>query len=263
MGTDIERAASLLQDLYGSGTIAEESTNALLALDSAALEIGRGLGPASGSSDLLLASVVVDDSTSIRSDIWAIRAGHETMLDALSAESRSGADVYVHASALNRGVLSPYEEVSTAMRLTTENFSEAHLAAATPLYRQSLLALGTTIAKAHEEEARGNAVRTFSLIITDGLDNDSRSTRARDVRALVQDMLEFSTSHIVAGMGVGGGEDFRGVFLEMGIPDAWIFTPENSGDELRAAFRRIARSLQLAASSESGFHQLSSGPLEE
>jgi hypothetical protein len=147
------------------------------------------------------------------------------------------------------------------MELNTSNFSGSSLSDWTPLYLQSLLTLGTVVAKAQEEEDRGANVRTFTLIITDGLDNNSGIIAASDVRAVVADMLQFATNHIVAGMGIGElpGVSFRQIFRSMGIPERWIFTAGTSLDELRRVFDEIARKLGLAASSEAGFLQLQSG----
>jgi hypothetical protein len=116
--------------------------------------------------------------------------------------------------------------------------------------------------KAQEEENRGVRVRTFSLIITDGEDNRSAEIAASHVHVLVTDMLEFATNHIVAGMGIGERAvvDFRTIFQGMGIPEPWRFTPGTSVEELRNKFRVIAKSLLLAASSESAFAQLVPAP---
>ena len=65
---------------------------------------------------------------------------------------------------------------------------------------------------------------------------------ARSVRPLVEDLLR-SETHIVAGLGISDGStDFRAVFAEMGIPDAWILTPGNSDKDIRAAFRLFSQS---------------------
>jgi hypothetical protein len=125
---------------------------------------------------------------------------------------------------------------------------------------QSLLTLGTVITKAREEEARGATVRTFTLIITDGEDNNSGDITASHVRVLVADMLEFATNHIVAGMGVGERVNFYDVFESLGIPKGWILTTGADVDTLQAKFRAISRSLGLAASSEAEFAQLAAGP---
>lgn len=259
MGNEIERAARSLENLYSSGALSDDATDALLAVTGAAKEIAPGLGEASTRDEILLASILVDDSTSIAININEIRFGHKIMLEALRAELFT-ADVQVHTRALNRGVLSPYKSLSSATPLTEHNYSGSRLVTVTPLYLQSLLTLATVAIKAQEEEDHGAKVRTFTLIITDGEDNKSGSTAAVNVRAIAKDMLEFSTNHIVAGMGVGERIDFREVFRSMGIPERWIFTPGTSIDELRAVFRKIGQSLCLAASSEAEFFQLAAGP---
>ena len=259
MGQDVERAAGSLEALYGSGGLSEESKDAILAVRGAALEIGRGLGDASSAQELLLASILVDDSPSVAPNVADIRFGHQLMLDALTPKE-SAANIQVLTRLLNRGILAPYRSIAQAMPLSSNNFSGSTLLPWTPLYLQSLLTLGTVVAKAHEEEGHLVKVRTFTLIITDGEDNKSGSISASHVRALVKDMLEFSTNHIVAGMGVGERVDFHQVFRSMGIPKRWIFTSGTNVDELRSVFGQIAQSLALAASSETAFAQLAPGP---
>lgn len=258
MAQDIERIVGLLERMYGSGVLSQESTDALLETGKAARDIGRGLGESSSASELLLATLLVDDSPSIRPYIVEVQRGHSTMLEALVTEQAS-ADVLVHTRALNYSVLSPYQAIGHATRLTETNFSSYTLRQGTPLYLQSLLTLGMVVTKAQEEEDRGAKVRTFTLIISDGEDNRSGSIAARHVGAIVTDMLEFSTNHIVAGMGVGGRIDFRKVFQSMGIPERWIFDAGANADTLREVFKQIAASLHLAATSEDGFRQLAAG----
>jgi hypothetical protein len=259
MSQEVERAAGSLEALYRSGALSTDAKDALEGVEAVAVQIAAGLGETSTGNELLLAVILVDDSTSIAISINEIRSGHKLMLEALRAETFE-ADVQVQTRALNRGVLSPYKSLATATALTEQNYSNDHLVSVTPLYLQSLLTLGTVMAKAQEEEARGVKVRTFTLIITDGGDNKSGSVTVDQIRALVTDMLEFATNHIVAGMGIGEPDYFQMVFLSMGIPKNWIFTPGTDIDELRRMFKRIARSLALAASSETAFAQLLLGP---
>jgi lysophospholipase L1-like esterase len=69
-----------------------------------------------------------------------------------------------------------------------------------------------------------------------------------------------SGDHIVAAMGINDGQtDFRHVFGEMGIPEAWILTPDASAEQITKAFRRIAHALELAADSQQQFQQLTAG----
>jgi hypothetical protein len=105
--------------------------------------------------------------------------------------------------------------------------------------------LGTVIAKAQElAQADRGAHRT--LIITDGGDyNDA--LQARDVKAIVDDMLA-QENHIVAAMGISDGTtDFKAVFRAMGIPDRWILTPGNSASEIRRAFAVFSQSAVRAS----------------
>jgi len=256
MGQEIERAKHLLHGLLVSGAVSKDSQNALLAVSGAALEVGRGLGELSSSRELLLATILVDDSTSIASRIDDIRLGHRRMCEALAVEAAS-ADVQVLTRALNRGVLFPFRNLANAIPLTTENFSEKHLVGETPLYTQSVLTLGTVLMKAREIEDTGASVRTFTLIITDGEDNDSRPITANHVRVLVADMVDLHTNHIVAGMGIGKRGDFSKVFRSMGIDR--IYTAGASAEDLSAEFQKVARDLRLAASSEAAFLQLAAG----
>jgi hypothetical protein len=107
--------------------------------------------------------------------------------------------------------------------------------------------LGTVIAKAKELSQAGIAVRTVTLIITDGADYGSQRCRPTDVAAIVADMLA-RENHIVAAMGIDDGNtDFRTVFRSMGIPDRWILTPGNSATEIRRAFQVFSQSAVRAA----------------
>jgi hypothetical protein len=263
--TDIERAETLLGDMYASGTLSEASTNALLRAKRAPREIGAGLGGNVRARDLLLATLLVDDSPSISTNLHEIRRGHELMLRALARQT-SGSDVLVLTKMFNRGVVAPYTPIDRATPLTEHNYCSARLLPSTPLYRQSLLTLATTLAKTHDQAQENASVRTFTLILTDGedfpdpQDHESGTVSASDVRAIVTDMLEFSTNHIVAGMGVGERVDFQRIFLSMGIPSSWILTPGSTDKDLDAMFRRVSKALELAASSSSGFRQLSAGP---
>jgi hypothetical protein len=188
-----------------------------------------------------------------------VRRGHNHLLDTLRAQ-RPGAHVLVHTRYLTDGVLHAYRPLDEALPLTSENY--APTAPTTPLFRQSVIALGSVIAKTKELEAHSSEVRSFTLLITDGHDNDSGEISAEQVRYLVTDMLEFSPNHIVAGMGIGEPIAFRQVFAAMGIPEQWILTPGSDLGALRDIFAVVVRSLQLAAQDEAGFRQIARGPAQ-
>jgi len=128
--------------------------------------------------------------------------------------------------------------------MTTANY---HPNLGTPLYDQTAVVLGTVIAKAQELAQAGIAVRTVTLIITDGGDYGSTRCKPGDVKAIVADMLA-QENHIVAAMGISDGTtDFRAVFRSMGIPDRWILTPGNSASEIRRAFAVFSQSAVRAS----------------
>ncbi|HET7060198.1 MAG TPA: hypothetical protein VFH99_02685 [Candidatus Saccharimonadales bacterium] len=259
MADGANRAAELLQQAYASGELSEESSQALIAAGDVGREVGYALGGGGHGDELLLVTILADDSGSISvipGGAEAVRQGHNHCLDALDTEQ--GAEALVHTRYLNAGSLSPYRGLATATRLSAENFNP--VAGHTPLYRQSVLTLGAVMAKVQEQKAEGRLVRAFTLIITDGGDNASGQVSAQHVNFLVRDMLDFSDDYIVAGMGIGQRATFQPIFRAMGIPEGWILTADALPEEISKLFRKIAQSLQLAASGEAGWLQLEAGP---
>jgi hypothetical protein len=255
-----ERLELSLSQLYAIGGVSTEAADALARAEPK--QIGTALGETSEAAELLLVSVLVDDSLSIAKDINDIRLGYDKLLTALRNKSFD-TDIQFYVRAMNKGIISPYTALASAPSLTDRNYSGSDLAQVTPLYLQSVLMLGAVMLKAQEEEARGAQVRTFTLIITDGEDNKSGGLTASSVRVMVADMLGgLWTNHIVAGMGVGERPtiSFRDVFTKMGIPPDRQYTPGTSVGELEKAFDEIAEILTLAASSAAEFAQLLPGP---
>ena len=148
-----------------------------------------------------------DDSQSIAraGNTDAVRDGHNFVLDALGASKQSG-EVLAHTRYLNGHVLFPYTALEHAQRMTPANYDPR---LGTPLYDQTAVVLGTVIAKSQELAQAGIAVRTVTLIITDGGDYGSTRCKAADVAAIVRDMLA-QENHIVAAMGISDGTtDFQ------------------------------------------------------
>jgi hypothetical protein len=260
MASELERTDQSLGQLHEAGELDDPSRTAL-ETQSVRAELAAGLGGPSTADELLLATILIDDSASIVPNIAEIRHGHNTMLEAL--EGPGTAEVCVQTRALNGGVLSPYLPIDQAMRLNSHNFGDRQISSAgTPLYRQSVVTLGTVMVKAREEAERGAKVRTFTLIITDAenLWLDSSIT-AKHVNYVITDMLEYADNHIVAGMGVGERPDisFHDIFDTMGIQRRWMFSSAADAERLREEFDKISRDLKLAAASETGFGQLVSG----
>lgn len=248
---------SLFQDAHNEGTLSQAALQALDVHD-LGLQIQAGLGIEVDdvmASEVVLVTIMPDDSSSIRfcSNAQAVRGGHNAVLDSL-AQCPQKNDILIHNRYLNGQVLYPYCFLDQAARMTPQNY-DPHLG--TPLYDQSLVLLGTVLAKAQEFSDNGVPVRTITLLITDGADVHSKRATASDIKTVVTDMLQ-AENHIVAAMGIddGGSTDFRQVFREMGIRDEWILTPGQGEQEIQQAFQLFSQSavqMSQAAGKLSGF----------
>ena len=250
--TDDTTVKQLLGDAHDQGAL---SAKALAALDAA--DVGAQIQAALGvaiddvaASEVVLVTMMPDDSQSIAhaGNTGAVRDGHNFVLDALRGSRQSG-EVLAHTRYLNGHVLCPYVALDHAVTMTSANY-QPHLA--TPLYDQTAVVLGTVIAKSQELMQAGIAVRTVTLIITDGADYGSTRMKPADIKAIVDDMLA-QEHHIVAAMGISDGTtDFHAVFRAMGIPDRWVLTPGNSASEIRRAFAVFSQSAVRASQGAPG-----------
>lgn len=242
----------LLQDAKEDGVLSGTSLQTLSALDIGA-EIEAALGTPAlqiESSEVVLVTLMIDDSGSIKNanNEQIVRDGYNLVLDALTDSSRLSQaqidSILIHTCYLNGGDLYEYRPVINADRMDTNNY---HGSGGTPLYDQSVVLLGKIIAKAQEFANEGVAVRTVTLIVTDGHDESSRRATARDVSQVMKDALAAETN-IVAGMGIDDEwTDFKQVFSEMGVRDEWILTPGNTANEIRSAFQIFSQSAQQAS----------------
>jgi hypothetical protein len=245
--SDDEKVKKLLKDAHDKGALSTKSLNALDIVDVGS-QIQAGLGVTIddiAASEVVLLTMMPDDSGSIASagNTDAVRDGHNFVIDALKKSKQSG-EVLAHTRYLNGEVLCAYTALDNAVMMTKANYDPVH---GTPLFDQSCVVLGTVIAKAQELAQAGIAVRTVTLIITDGGDYGSTRCNPGDVKALVDDMLA-QENHIVAAMGISDGStDFKKVFASMGIPDRWILTPGNSASEIRRAFQVFSQSAVRAS----------------
>ncbi len=244
---DDDKVKKLLDDAHETGALSKKSLSTLDVVDVGA-QIQAGLGVTIDdvvASEVVLLTMMPDDSQSIAAarNTEAVRDGHNSVLDALASSKQSG-EVLAHTRYLNGDVLFPYTQLAHAVRMSPANYNPCR---ATPLFDQTAVVLGTVIAKSQELAQAGIAVRTVTLIITDGADYGSTRCRPADVAAIVADMLA-QENHIVAAMGISDGStDFRQVFRSMGIPDRWILTPGNSASEIRRAFQVFSQSAVRAS----------------
>jgi hypothetical protein len=244
---DDKKVKKLLEDAHAQGALSKQALATLDVVDVGA-QIQAGLGVTIDdvtASEVVLLTMMPDDSSSIASagNTDAVRDGHNFVIAALEASKQSG-EVLAHTRYLNGHVLCPYTALAHAVKMTSTNYDPR---LGTPLFDQACVLLGTVIAKSQELAQAGIAVRTVTLIITDGGDYGSTRCKAGDVKALVADMLA-QENHIVAAMGISDGTtDFRKVFQAMGIPDRWILTPGNSASEIRRAFQVFSQSAVRAS----------------
>lgn len=232
----------------------------VLALADLGAQIQAGLGVAVDdvrASEVVLLTMMPDDSGSIRAakNEQIVRDGHNLVLDALSGAKHKDS-ILAHTRYLNGHVLFPYCPVTQGVRMNKANYEAIH---GTPLYDQAVVLLGTVIAKAQDFAMNGVPVRTVTLILTDGADAGSTWAKAKDVRALVEDMRR-AENHIVAGMGIDDGSTpFRDVFREMGIEDRWILTPKSGAADIRRAFVLFSQSAMRASQGGGAFFQAAAG----
>jgi hypothetical protein len=248
-------AAELFQSAQDTGEISPATLQVLQVTD-----IGQQIQGALGSpadefesSEAMLVSMMPDDSGSIRfkGNTQVVCDGHNQVLDSLSG-TKQKEGILIHTRYLNGEVLFPFCSLDAAIRMGSNNYNPIH---GTPLYDQTVALLATVLAKSQEFTDNGIAVRTVTLIITDGAEAHSTKYDIGDVTKVVRDMLA-SENHIIAAMGIDDGEtDFRQVFQEMGIPDDWILTPQNTEHDIRAAFNTFSQSAVRASQGAASFSQ--------
>lgn len=232
----------LFQSAHDDGLLSTASLQ-ILEVNDIGAQIQAGLGIEIDdvmASEVVLVTIMPDDSGSIRfgGNAQAVRGGHNSVLDAF-ADCQQNDHILIHNRYLNGNVLYPYCPLSQAVRMTPQNYNPNE---GTPLYDQTVVLLGTVLAKAQEFADNGVPVRTITLIITDGADVHSVRANAQDVASIVKDMLQ-NENHLIAAMGIEDGyTDFRQIFKEMGIRDEWILTPGNSQSEIRQAFQVFSQS---------------------
>jgi hypothetical protein len=243
----------LLEAAAEDGVLSPESMRTLTVVDLGA-QIQAGLGVSVDdvhASEVVLVTVMPDDSGSIRmgGNAELVRQGHNQIVQSLTA-SKQVDSILFHTRYLNGEVLNPFGPIARATLLDKKNF-DPNLG--TPLYDQTVVLLGTVLAKAQEFAANGVPARTVTLLITDGADGHSQR-KADEVASIVRDLRRAET-HIVAAMGIDDGTtDFRAVFRSMGIEDRWILTPGATPKEIRQAFQIFSQSAVRASQGAAAFH---------
>lgn len=234
-----------------------------LTADAMGPAINAGLGDVSiddiETSEVILVTLVIDDSSSIRFDnnTGILREGANMVPDALAGSKQSNG-VLISCHYLNDGVLYPYRPLEGAVKLDTHNYNPA---GGTPLYDRLEVVLPTIVTKMAEFEQGGVSARAITVIVTDGGDNSPRVQRPEALKPIVEGMLR-SEAHIIMAVGISDGHtNFRDdVFLPMGIPDEWIKSPKNTESEIRAVMQLVSQSAVRASQAQGGsFSQVALG----
>lgn len=250
---------SLFSNAAAAGVLGTKALNAINVEDlGEQIQAGLGVSPDDiKTSEATFVATLIDDSGSIRfgSNAQLVRDGHNLIISAL-AGTKQKESIFMHCRYLNGTVLYPYVSVAEAIKMDSKNYNPN---LGTPLYDETVVLLGTVLAKCQECTNNGIPARTVSAIITDGNDEHSRKNSAKDVAAIVSDMLK-QESHIIIGMGIeDGSTDFRAVFRDMGLQDQWILTPGNSPSEIRKAFAMVSQSSVRASQGANAFSKTAMG----
>lgn len=246
--------SQLFQSAQDEGLLSAASMKAFMPMDVGA-QIQAAMGvPAMNvtSSEVLLVTNMVDDSGSMTPNVDVVRKSFNGVIEALVG-SQQRDSILMHCRYLNGTVLFPYVLIEQAVRMTSNNYGAW---GETPLYDQTVVVLGSVLAKTQEFRNEGVACRSATLIMTDGHDQHSRKHRTPEsVAPIVSDMLK-AESHIIAAMGIDDGStDFRDIFQRMGIDDKWILTPDNNGSDIRRCLDLFSRSSLQASQGGKSFSQ--------
>src|SRR5688572_23379874 len=163
-----KKIEDLFQEAHEEGELSADALQALTVNADIGAQIQAGLGIAPDdvpSTEVVLVTLMPDDSGSIRfaGNAEAVRSGHNQVVEAL-LQSKQREDVLIHTRYLNGTVLYPYRKLADAARMTSQNYDPDQ---GTPLYDQTVVLLGTVLAKARQFEDAGVPVRTVTLIISD------------------------------------------------------------------------------------------------
>lgn len=261
MSQQVPNANELFKNAAQSGDISPGSATILGGLSARINKTLTTLSVNTSVTELLQVSMMLDNSPSMETNknFHAVVEGHNLVVDALlSAKGVDSVETltslinpnprYTHKITGDSDVFR-WCALRAAPRLQTSGFITG---SGTPLYDRSLEVLGSVIARTKAwEDDYGVQTRSVTLLMTDGGDNDSKSTAA-DVAKVVGDMLA-TEKHKIFFIGVNvGGLDFRLIAQQMGIPDACIDVVDKDPKSIRAKFQMFSQSAVAIAQQNAG-----------
>jgi hypothetical protein len=268
-------ASSFIRSAYDKGILSEVSLAALQIPD-----IGAAINNALGSEIEVSASeavhviMLMDDSGSIKfgwdenqqkyvDNSKVICDGHNIVIESLR-DSKTRDGIFITTLLLNGNVINSFTHIDDAKIL--ENGVNYSADGVTPLYDQSVVTIGSAIAKAQELAGNSIPCRSVILIATDGMDEYSCNTRVDEVKSVVHDVLQ-TEQYIIAAIGIpsartcydGQALDFIDIFKKMGIQENWFLTPMARQEAIRAAFQLFSQAATQASQNAESFSKTALG----
>lgn len=249
-------ASELFADAKQSGDLSPTSANLLSGL-SHRINKTMATPPASlAVTEQTQLCMLLDNSPSMqyRDNYVAVVEGHNLVVNALlnarAVNSIESLTVLLHP---DRGYIKGitgsddhfrWTGLRSAPRLNARGFVRS---SATPLFDRCLESLGSVIARTkYWEDGFGVQCRSVTLLMSDGADNASKAS-AKDVRAVVKDMLAME-KHKIIFMGVQCDDvDFTDIGKQMGIPDQCITVVESDPRAIRDRFQLFSQSAAAVA----------------
>lgn len=254
-----QNAQALLNASLAEGTFTQDSLNILVNHNlQNTITNALGVDPNTiPSSEVVLVATLLDDSGSMASLVDEAIIGCNLVDDSLRA-SKQSAGILRYTRFLNGGQVHPFKELENTPRMDAATYK---IQGSTPLYREILSILGVVGAKVTSFSMTGVPARCVTVIITDGANYDPSVSAAEtrrlrdDCRTVIQDLLS-QENHIVIAVGINDGStDFHSVFTEIGVPEKWILTPQNTEAEVRKAFQVVSKSTVRASQTAGSFSQ--------
>lgn len=209
-------------------------------------------------SEVTLVAMLIDDSSSISripNGPQAVCAGQNVVIEALQG-SKQKDGILVGTWRMNQDEpVHPFVPLDQAVLMENGVNYEAY--GETPLYRKSVMVLGTVSAEVQRfYDDYFVPARAVFIVVTDGHDEDYSATKtytASDVATLIESLQE---NIIVQFMGIQSTRvNFHRIAGEMGVMSKWVLTPDNNESEIRKAFQLASQSAVRASQSAASFSQ--------
>ncbi len=192
-------------------------------------------------TDVTLVTLLVDASSSIHDAglASAVREGHKQLLEAFEKSRERNAilvSTWLFSDELR--ILHSYVPIEDAIALNLSNY-QPH--GCTILHDAWCDALTANVAYAEKLRAFGTPCRSVAVVITDGADCGSKRS-AQNCMKLSQELLK-TEQFVLAFVGVGNEQHFRGIATSMGVPAGNVqVETEARSSNVRRIFHMVSQS---------------------